>query len=175
MAANFGYNTSGNYTHTGRQANVNQTGGSGRQVNIGGRWVSDQSPQAMQLKQKRTAMLQKNAKKYVAAQNAAEVAEINQQEVEDRITENKTRNSAMSNLAFQQAQSGGQMGRGLFQRRQSGTKISTALGSLASANAGAMKAARMKTLKAKQAADLTRTNPALGFRLAVQGLQRQLA
>lgn len=119
--------------------------------------------------------MQANAKNYAATQNAAEVAEIDQQEVEDRINENKTRNAGMTALAFGNAQGGGQMGRGLFQRRQAGTKIGAALGSLANANAGSLKAARMKTLKAKQAADLTRSNPALGYRLAMQGLQRQLA
>jgi len=163
------------FSTTGYQANVNQTGGSGRQVKIDGKWISDSSPQYMQLKKKRMAMLQQNAKKFVAAQNAAEAAEVNQQEVEDRISENKARNSAMSNMAFANAQGGGQLGRGLFQRRQSGTKIGTALGSLASANAGAMKDARMSTLTARQNADLTRTNPVLGYGMAVAGLARQLS
>ena len=125
--------------------------------------------------QSKARTMQANAKNYAATQNAAEVAEIDQQEVEDRINENKTRNAGMTALAFGNAQGGGQMGRGLFQRRQAGTKIGAALGSLANANAGSLKAARMKTLKAKQAADLTRSNPALGYRIAMQGLQRQLA
>jgi hypothetical protein len=128
---------------------------------------------AVQASRDRT--LRNNATNFTNAQNAAEVAEIDQQEVEDRISENKARNAGMTALAFGNAQGGGQMGRGLFQRRQAGTKIGAALGSLANANAGAMKSARMKTLKAKQAADLTRSNPALGYSLAMQGLQRQLA
>jgi hypothetical protein len=127
------------------------------------------------VKESKARTMQAASKNYAAAQNAAEVAEIDQQEVEDRISENKTRNAGMTALAFGNAQGGGQMGRGLFQRRQAGTKIGAALGSLANANAGAMKSARMKTLKAKQAADLTRSNPALGYSLAMQGLQRQLA
>lgn len=177
MGANFGYNTTGNYTGTGRQANLAAQArpGSGTMYNVGGRQFSANSAEGLKFMADQQAKSAQVAKNYAATQNAAEVAEIDQQEVEDRINENKTRNAGMTALAFNNAQSGGQMGRGLFQRRQSGTKIGAALGSLASANAGALKAARMKTLKAKQAADLTRTNPGLGYRLAIMGLQRQLA
>jgi len=177
MAANFGYNTTGNYTATGRQANLAAQArpGSGTTYNVGGRSFDANSAEGRRFIQQQQAQARTVASNFVKNQNAAEVAEIEQQEVEDRIAENKTRNAGMTAVAFGNAQGGGQMGRGLFQRRQAGTKIGAALGSLANANAGAMKAARMKTLQAKQNADITRANPALGYRLAVQGLQRQLA
>lgn len=164
-----------NYTSTGYQANVNQGQGSGVQTMVNGRWMDSGSPEAMRQQTQVQGALNTQGKKFAAAQNAAEMAEIDQQEVEDRITENKTRNAGMTQLAFGNAQRGGQLGRGLFQRRQSGTKISTALGSLASANASGMKAARMKTLKARQAADPARMNPALGYQAAMAGLYKQIA
>lgn len=170
-------NRTGDYTNTGYQANVARStaGGGGTIYNVGGRTFKGGSVEANQFIAAQQAKNTQAATAYAANQNAAEVAELDQQEVEDRISENKARNAGMTALAFGNAQGGGQMGRGLFQRRQAGTKIGAALGSLASANASGIKAARMKTLKAKQTADLTRSNPMLGYRAAMQGLQRQLA
>ena len=170
-------NRSGDYTGTGYQANVarSRAGGNGVIHNVGGRTFQGGSVEANKFFADQQAQRTQAANTWVAKQNAAEMAELDQQEVEDRISENKARNSGMTALAFNNAQAGGQMGRGLFQRRQAGTKIGAALGSLANANAGSLKAARMKTLQAKQAGDLTRTNPMLGYRAAIQGLRQQLS
>lgn len=164
-----------NYTNTGYQANVNQGQGSGVQTMVNGRWMDSASPEAMRQQTQTQNALTTQGRKFVDAQNAAESAELDQQEVEDRISENKARNQGMTALAFGNAQRGGQLGRGLFQRRQAGTKIGAALGSLATANASGLKAARMKTLKSRQAADPARMNPALGYQAAMAGLYKQLA
>jgi hypothetical protein len=123
-----------------------------------------QQSQQDALKSQRTA-----AQKHVAAQNAAETAQVEQQAVEDRISENQQRNKVMSNMAFATAQTGGggPLGRGMFRRRRAATKISDGFGALASVNSGDLKNARLKTLKATQAADITRTNPVLGYNLAM--------
>jgi len=182
------------YTATGYQANVAKSGtnyatsSSGRQaaqrengdiLDPGtGAWMPANSPTLIKQGFGGGAAASKtaaDANKFAAARNAAEVAELDQQEVEDRITENKSRNDGMTATAFANAQRGTQLGRGLFQRRQSGTKLGGYLGQLGAGNAAAMKAARMKTLQAKQSADLTRTNPILGYRAAIAGLQKQLS
>ena len=165
MSSSIDYATSS----SGGQARVNSANNT---ILIDGSWVPQDSPLAKQ----RGYGFQASpaATQYANAQNAAEVAQLDQQEVEDRISENKSRNAGITALAFGNAQRGPQMGRGLFQRRQAGTKIGAALGSLSSANAGKLKDARMKTLRAKQAADITRTNPVLGYQAAIAGLQRQM-
>lgn len=168
-------NRTGDYTGTGYQANLAGRAGSGVIYNVGGRSFAADSSEGQAFDKKLMADSTAAAKAFVAKQNAAEMAEVDQQEIEDRISENKARNSGMTALAFNNAQAGGQMGRGLFQRRQAGTKIGAALGSLANANAGSLKAARMKTLQAKQAADPLRANPLLGYRAALQGLRQQLS
>lgn len=181
------------YTATGYQANVAKSGSNYATSSFGqqaaqrangdildpgtGAWVPAGSPVLTKqgfgggaASSKTTA----DAQKFANARNAAEVAELDQQEVEDRISENKSRNAGMTSTAFANAQRSTQLGRGLFQRRQSGTKLSSALGALNAGNAGALKAARMKTLQAKQGADLTRTNPDLGYRVAVTELNKKL-
>lgn len=174
---NFGYNSTGNYTGSGRQANLaaQPRPNAGTIYNVGGRRFTANSAEGRRFTAQQQTQAQSVAKNFAAAQNAAEQAQVDQAAVEDTIAENKARNNAISNIAFQNAAGGGQLGRGLFQRRQAGTKISSAIGSLAQQNAGALKAARTKTLQAKQAADLTRTNPGLGYRFALQSLNRQLS
>ena len=118
---------------------------------------------------------QNAANQFVANQNAAEVAQVEQQAVEDEMEENRARNRGITALAFGQAQQGSRLGRGLFQRRQAGRKIGESLGALAKANAGTLKTARLKTLKATQAADLKRTNPVLGYQSAMNSIYQQMS
>lgn len=115
------------------------------------------------------------ANQFVQAQNASEVAQVEQQAVEDEMEENRARNRGMTSLAFNQAQQGGRLGRGLFQRRQAGRKIGENLGALAKMNAGALKNARLNTLKATQGADLKRTNPVLGYQSALSQIYQQMS
>lgn len=178
------------YSSTGYQANVNKSAGNyvsganGRQIQSRdngdildpgtGIWMPRTSIGGS--KALGTAATAGNpAEKWAAAQNQAEAAQVDQQEVEDRMTENKSRNDSMNSVAVANAQRGTQLGRGLYQRRQAGSKLGGYFNQLSAGNASAMKAARMKTLQAKQAADITRTNPVLGYRAALAGLQKQLA
>lgn len=115
------------------------------------------------------------AKKFTDAQNAADVAKVEQAAVEDAMSENSARNKAMTSIAFGQAGGqGGALGRGTFRRRNAAVKISSVLGSLAKSNAGSLKDARLKTVRAQQAADITRSQPQLGYDLALSGVQGQI-
>jgi hypothetical protein len=162
------------YTNTGFQANVAGHTASGVQVYLNGRWVDSESAEGRDYYQQAQTQYNNDAKNYAAAQNKAEVAKVNQQEVEDRSAENRARNDGMSRMAFGNAQRGNTLGRGLFQRRQAGVKISTGLGALAKANAGEIATARRNTLGATQAADITRSNPQLGYGLALARAQKEM-
>ena len=160
------------YTNTGFQANV--AGSGGDQVYLNGAWVRMDSAEARDYYSKAQKKFNTDAVNYTKAQNNAEVAKVDQQEVEDRSAENRARNDGMSRMAFGNAQRGNTLGRGLFQRRQAGVKISTGLGALAKANAGEIATARRNTLGATQAADITRSNPALGYGLALARAQKEM-
>lgn len=162
------------YTNTGFQANVAGASSGASQVYINGRWVDAEGAEGRSYYQQAQTQYANDAKNYAAAQNKAEVAKVNQQEVEDRSAENRARNDGMSRMAFGNAQRGNTLGRGLFQRRQAGVKISTGLGALAKANAGEIATARRNTLGATQAADITRSNPQLGYGLALARAQKEM-
>lgn len=162
------------YTNTGFQANVAGASSGASQVYINGRWVDAEGAEGRAYYQQAQKKYTADAQTYVAAQNKAEVAKVDQQEVEDRSAENRARNDGMSRMAFGNAQRGNTLGRGLFQRRQAGVKISTGLGALAKANAADVAKARRNTLAATQAADITRSNPDLGYGLALARAGRQM-
>lgn len=89
-------------------------------------------------------------------QAAAENAQIDLQEIEDRAAEGRQRNDAATALAFSQARRNAPLGTGLAARR--GATINEAMGGLAKSNAGQLAAARRKALNFQRGTKIHRTS-----------------
>lgn len=145
-----------------------------------GRLVDQNSPQGKALQDAR----KKKAEQWANASKAAEMEAVNAQEVEDRIAENKDRNAQINDFARQQAGNGMLgggasgpgvgLGRGIYQRRQTGAAAGSALAGLNNANAAALADARRRLVGANQKANVGYQNPMVGYAGALSDIASKL-
>lgn len=128
------------------------------------------SPQGQALQ----ATRKKTATDWAKNQQAADLAAVDTQETADRIAENKERNAQVNQLAFAQAGNPAQLGRGTFQRKQSGMAPNNAVAGLNAANAASLAATRKNQLKAEQKASPAYTDPSLGYAAQLAKLRQGL-